>query len=38
MHIVKTVTDTMENKTEKIVENIVDRIHLTEDAKDKILQ
>jgi hypothetical protein len=38
MHIVKTVTDTMENKTEKIVENIVNRIHLTEDAKDKILQ
>ena len=36
IHIVKACTDTMDNKIDKIVDNIVDKIHLTEDKREKM--
>ena len=38
IHIVKAVTDTMDNKIDKIVETIVDKIHLTEGTRDKLIK
>ena len=38
IHIVKAVTDTMDNKIDKIVENIVDKIHLSEGTRDKLIK
>jgi hypothetical protein len=37
MHLVKSVTDSMDNKIEKILDNIVDKIHLTDDTREKLL-
>ena len=37
IHLVKSVTDSMDNKIEKILDNIVDKIHLTEDTREKLL-
>jgi hypothetical protein len=37
MHLIKSVTDSMDNKIEKILDNIVDKIHLTEDTREKLL-
>ena len=36
IHIVNACTDTMDNKIDKIVDNIVDKIHLTEDKREKM--
>jgi hypothetical protein len=36
IHIVKNVTDTMDNKIDKIIDNISDKIHLTEDIREKL--
>jgi hypothetical protein len=36
IHIVKSVTDTMDNKIDKIIDNISDKIHLTEDIREKL--
>jgi hypothetical protein len=36
IHIVNACTDTMDNKIDKIVDNIVDKIHLTEDKRKKM--
>ena len=38
IHIVKAVTDTMDNKIDKIVENIVDKIHLSEGTREKLIK
>ena len=38
MHLIKSVTDSMDNKIEKILDNIVDKIHLTEEAREKMLK
>ena len=38
IHIVKAVTDTMDNKIDKIVENIVENIHLTEGTREKLIK
>ncbi len=38
IHIVKDVTDTMDNKIDKIVENIVDKIHLSEGTREKLIK
>ena len=38
IHIVKSVTDTMDNKIDKIIDNISDKIHLTEDIKEKLIK
>ena len=36
IHIVKNVTDTMDNKIDKIIDNISEKIHLTEDIREKL--
>jgi hypothetical protein len=38
IHIVKSVTDTMDNKIDKIIDNISDKIHLTEDIREKLIK
>ena len=38
IHIVKSVTDTMDNKIDKIIDNISDKIHLTEDIRAKLVK
>ena len=38
IHLIKSVTDSMDNKIEKILDNIVDKIHLTEEAREKMLK
>ena len=38
IHIIKAVTDTMDNKIDKIVETIVDKIHLTEGTREKLIK
>jgi len=38
IHIVKNVTDTMDNKIDKIIDNISDKIHLTEDIREKLIK
>ena len=38
IHIVKAVTDTTNNKIDKIIENISDKIHLTEDTREKLIK
>ena len=38
IRIVKAVTDTMDNKIDKIIDNISDKIHLTEDTREKIIK
>jgi hypothetical protein len=38
IHIVKSVTDTMDNKIDKIIDNISDKIHLTEDIREKLVK
>jgi uncharacterized C2H2 Zn-finger protein len=38
IHIVKAVTDTMDNKIDKIIENISDKIHLTENTREKLIK
>jgi ribosomal protein L44E len=38
IHIVKAATDTMDNKIDKIVDNISDKIHLTEDTREKLIK
>ena len=38
IHIVKSVTDTMDNKIDKIIDNISEKIHLTEDIREKLIK
>jgi hypothetical protein len=38
IHLVKAATDSMDNKIDKVIDNIVDKIHLTEDAREKMLK
>ena len=37
VHIAKACTDTMDNKIDKIIDNISDKIHLTEDIREKLI-
>ena len=38
IHIVKAVTDTMDNKIDKIIDNISEKIHLTENTREKLIK
>ena len=38
IHIVKAVTDTMDNKIDKIIETISEKIHLTEGTREKLIK
>ena len=38
IRMVKAVTDTMDNKIDKIIDNISDKIHLTEYIREKLLK
>ena len=38
IHIAKACTDTMDNKIDKIIDNISDKIHLTEDIREKLIK
>ena len=38
IHIVKAVTDTMDNKIDKIIDNISEKIHLTEYIREKLIK
>jgi hypothetical protein len=38
IHIIKTATDTMDNKIEKIIDNISDKIHFTEESREKLIK
>jgi hypothetical protein len=35
--LVKAATDSMDNKIDKVIDNIVDKIHLTDDTREKLL-
>ena len=37
IRIVKAVTDTMDNKIDKIIDNISEKIHLTEETREKLI-
>jgi hypothetical protein len=38
IHIIKAATDTMDNKIDKIIDNISDKIHLTENIREKMIK
>ena len=38
IRMVKSVTDTMDNKIDKIIDNISEKIHLTEDTREKLIK
>ena len=38
IHIAKACTDTMDNKIDKIIDNISEKIHLTEDIREKLIK
>jgi hypothetical protein len=38
IHIIKAATDTMDNKIDKIIDNITEKIHLSEGTREKLIK
>jgi hypothetical protein len=38
IHLIKSITDSMDNKIDKVIDNISEKIHLTEYIREKLIK